>query len=1294
MRIKKIFSCFLMFVLSFNFILVCTDEASAMAQEAVKGPRDRVRKFYDGGDKCELDFTYSKAGTDDPALGGFFCKPGKLKFFEPSEKLSEAPINDTVANLIAGVYSVFVEIFLGPVICIATISTLMDLAEGDKFATSFEIILLALGLGTLDKLNELVLGEDDYNLDAENPACLIATISILVSCLAMFIIFKSSIEIQYKLLAILGISASIYILKQIFKAVQYSRAVSLFDSLQLCGDNWLTYGDVELETKILESTSSDKRISLAQIKENFPTRSSFFGSYSYELDQCFTYREIDFCRKAFNKSDMTDEQLDRYASYLYRPYREFMYGGIEFANTDDNCKDPRPERPSYIGTNSSDSKSQLYYFRGTDAANFACERFAVKSAKEYRDAYKCCLEASQKLICVQNIENGQRTHVMCSKDSSPDDCKIGTNQDIEDISSNGTTADYTVICENLKNTTINSGEICDSKPESECSEAPGGKDCCDAYKNYNEICKDNEVFADFLKSVPGYTYVNDIVGKKDDTSSTFDKAATTVGNAIYEPFSQFSKTTKLKIRKSKLDSAKYCVESYDFCPYNFRIMGGSETFGKEFSPSYKSGFIVKDDSNNGYEEDTKEQYVKDWNKRMNCTFDEDGNRHCMSPCYENNGNGEANVYDCFNKPSNFCQIDRHCVRINVINTPEVTNTSPYIDKACLDHVGSSHNFINYENMTGGLKPKKTRLITTPLVECTVETFKNMLFNRAGHTKCLAKDDYPDDLGECYSGTQYKSGENLDNKPEYRNAFRVLKKYMIRIVMALLALALVIYGYNILVLNKGATPEEIMKLILKMTCVSYFAFSNNWINPVFDTVYGLYGTVTEFAIRILLTDPETISYENHKYSGCYFFKNDLIANNYESYGSRKYLSVFDTLDCKLSRYFGYYTENIENPPIISMFILGIFTFGLAIIMVLPFILIFVSLLFFAIRVSYLFIVESLTITILLLLTPIFVPLALFERTKESFKKWFYKIIQSILSPMFLFMSLGLFFVIFDKYYVGEARFHGTKEPIRSIFCGEICKFEGNNVNYITGSFNSKKNKKETCRKNGGKIVNIMYSSPICVTQATNSTSKSGIGILDFLLEDFMGIPKLATQAVMLFPLFPELLFILVLIFIFEQLVSYINSMTATIFSYEGRDGKGIDPGASGLPSLQDVVGVVVSAAAKMANESKNISKGAVNKGINEAKSGGGGGKGGGDALQKREDGPKDSADLKNAGGGEKTSLKNEDDSSGAYPNENDDSKEKDEDEDFNAKDFFPAENSDSSESEEDSGGDSGESYPNS
>ena len=47
-----------------------------------------------------------------------------------------------------------------------------------------------------------------------------------------------------------------------------------------------------------------------------------------------------------------------------------------------------------------------------------------------------------------------------------------------------------------------------------------------------------------------------------------------------------------------------------------------------------------------------------------------------------------------------------------------------------------------------------------------------------------------------------------------------------------------------------------------------------------------------------------------------------------------------------------------------------------------------------------------------------------------------------------MSLSLFILIFDKYFIDDAVFYGTREPIRDVYCGKICKISESNFYYIT------------------------------------------------------------------------------------------------------------------------------------------------------------------------------------------------------------------------------------------------------
>ncbi|GHU26191.1 hypothetical protein FACS1894152_0280 [Bacilli bacterium] len=1268
---KIILNSFLTFTFFFNFLLFTSSGAVAtgLTGEVVNGARDRVRKFdqkykrfniktfrYDYYD--DLEFKYNDSG--------FVCKPGGLKFAELKD-LFDIPdvgntgnssvddeiisrINDAgdlLQQIVSGAAGVALSILFTPVLCVGTLKAFGDIAGGDNLKGGIEAILLLFTTAGLSWIEDKIYGEDDYNLDPLNLVCLPATIGMFVSCTAMMIVFKlgSTIGWHYALAIILDISIKTFIAKQIFKLIEFKRAEAVFGKLSMCGDEWFTYGNSILEEEKLEGLNNYS-ISINDIRRYFPTRGSFNGSYSYDLNKCFVDNEVSACQKIFRDDTITNDEstennITSKMSLVNKPYRELFYEGVEFSY--DGCVDPRPERQQYnsAGTN---KRSQLYYFRGSDVANFACERFQTDNSQEYADAFHCCMEASLKLICIKAQVGSaphQYTHKMCEIGWGPSKCKINHTAVEGGVKVNRTAADPPIntadpapadkvseaeaqrsdnranFCPKLRTNTIGDTRICPTSCDSETTCRTVGTSCLKAYQEYKSNCSADD-------SIPF-------------SSSTED--AGTEGEKY--------KVTKLKIRESQFEKNKYCVETYNYCPYNFRIMGGSEQYGQDFIPSYESGHKVKEEGD-VYVEDTKSDAVKQYNVDYNCTFDEDGNRHCMGKCAENNGD-EEEIYACYNKPSNFCQIDRHCTKVHTLVEVEETADSPYIDVACLNHVGSSHNFTNYAVGVAGTSSRSTRLLTAPLVECMVETIKNMLLNRAGHTKCVDPRETPLESGECEkTNTVYKRGQYLDGMPEYQNTFRKLKRFLIGVVKAVMALAVMLYGYNIIILQKGTKPEELMKFILKLICVSYFSMSVRWIPPIFDGVYKVYNIVTAFAMRIVMADEIIRDMESGKdidpydpignpksvkYSGCYFSKHTLINNNFDRYGDRQYLAVFDTLDCKISRYFGYYTARIDNPPIVAIFIAGIFTFGLAILMILPFILMFVALLFFAIKASYMFISSSLTITILLFLSPILIPMMLFERTKGFFDKWIKQIIINVMSPLFLFMSLSLFFVVFDKYYVADAIFKGKREPIRDVFCGEICKI-GTRVWYIGGKRADKEKARGTCTASRGEVINLKLKAPICVTQHGSDVQvDTGIGIINFLVKDFAGLPGLRLQMAGFFTMFIDIIFLLILIFIFDQLGEYVNKMSEQIVG-----GKGIDDG-SGLPSLGDVMGAVASVGAYMANLAKDNTKDLPNKakriknwvtGGGSGGGGGGGGGGGDKGTEKREEGQK--GDGSDSGGG--------------------------------------------------------------
>lgn len=1149
MKKINIFKICLIAITFFNCLFFSMEDAFSLTQKAVVGPKDRVRKFDD------LIFTYTAPNHNNDNLdkAGFSCKPGGLKYMA----FDESGLDDVFDKGIGASYYAVINLLFFPLLCSQLLNIFKSTVGKDGGGLRSFIVLLVgiFGFKSLEYIENLIFDQDDFSMDNENPYCIAVSLSILASCIAITTIAEiKGIKTKYKIISIIALDAAANAVKEGFKTVQFAIANAVFHSFELCGDNWLTYGDETIENNLdgrsilqnQESSTWDTWIKY--ISEAYPTKGAFRGSYKYKINKCFVENDINYCRVLYEDQSLSSESLAEKLNLLYKPYREFYYDGIEFEYT--GCTDPRPDRKTFLGAN--DENSQLYYFRGSDSANFACDRFLMSGDKEYRDAYKCCLEASQKFICINN--NVENKHIMCDKDVKK--CKMDHKLNLKNLVGydkskyDAQKEDNSNICKKLK-----------EERDKKCEDNSNSADCDSAKSSYNGTCDENGNFK-------SENMLDNLTNKTSETT-TFN----------------IDKTIEFQIRQSIIDTLgnKYCVETYNLCPYNFRLLGGTEQYGNEFSMTNDSGFEVEEKSGT-FEQKNANVFDKGYNEKNNCSFDKDGNRHCDGPCVI-----DDKIYACYNKPSNFCQIDRHCVYVQPLVEKKNNSLSPYIDKACLDGIGSSHNFLNYETPLAGTNKNQTVMVT-PIVECVVETFKNILFNRAGHTIC--RDINDEVIGDiCLnSDVIIKQGDDLA-KSDYKSPFFTIKNYFINIIKAILVLSVILYGYNIILFRKGATPEEILKYVLTLTLVIYFSLSSNWINSVFNSIYSIYNKVSEFAVDILAEDKEKYNYDNPKYSGCFFFNGLYVDNKYDTYKDRKYLAVFDTFDCKLSRYFGYYSNNIANPPIISIFIMGIFTAGLSILTMLPFILLFVSILFFVVRIAYIFVVNSLTITILLFMTPIFIPMVLFERTKGFFQSWLKKILQNVMSPLFIFMALSLFFVIFDKYFIADATFYGRNEPIRSVYCDTVCKISENNYFHIDSNNNDQK---QLCNESKGKVINLKRNAPICAVQDHGVSNRTGIGLIDFILEDFPGLPGLpkfsdiTDQMEGFFNMFFDLIFLLILIFIFEQFISYVNAMTGSIFSSDGvNPARGIDDDASGLPSLQKVNQVVATSGAKMANKSKDI-----------------------------------------------------------------------------------------------------------
>ena len=565
---------------------------------------------------------------------------------------------------------------------------------------------------------------------------------------------------------------------------------------------------------------------------------------------------------------------------------------------------------------------------------------------------------------------------------------------------------------------------------------------------------------------------------------------------------------------------KICAKTYSLCPYNHNVGGGTEI--KEF---YRNTFNKETEKIVGDCIDSKTGAIK----------------------------------SCNNQIKNFCQLNKHCTTVKSWDkyTRKSRNLSPYFDMACINMVGSSHNTKNFETYFGWEfvedRANGYRVFTAPIAECFNESMKNLLFNKAGHTRCENED--------CENGAVvFKKGQDLskiDNGLVYISSVDKLQKALRNIVKVLLILVLTIFGVKT-IMNQGELKKnDILTLITKIVIVWTFAYSPWWYNQMFQFVYGASNSFSSIVMNLLTEDIDyielkkdygvTIKESQIKSDGCYFGYNPYFDNNYKAYGDLKYLTIFDMLDCKLTNYLGYNLNKI--PEILTMLAIPVtfFTGGALFVVMIFVVFLFIS---FALKAAYIFVLSGIALAIMLFMAPIMVPMILFDRTKDVFKSWLNNVISFALQPMILFAYVTFSIILLDRYIYGDALFIG-ESPKKIMLCSKYCKSA--ETNEILRIYGHAKDNSEQCTQEGNIVVDIKNSSYICALEnlfGTIHTKQVVIfnipfwNIIEFLIKGHLIL----------------LLKVVFLIYILNKMMNKIPSIASTL------------TGGTELPGTKDIWGV--------------------------------------------------------------------------------------------------------------------------
>lgn len=575
--------------------------------------------------------------------------------------------------------------------------------------------------------------------------------------------------------------------------------------------------------------------------------------------------------------------------------------------------------------------------------------------------------------------------------------------------------------------------------------------CC-KYRSQNYIC----IEADYYMSGEGA-----IAGSNDNVGVSGMNNDNTESHTVRKFCKAGTKCTIQGITFSNSfrdNNRMICAETYSLCPYNFTIGGGSE-----YCDYYQDGIWNAEN--------------KKWDL---ITQDDIDAGDCAGK--SDIRNADCSYNEKANKCQNYCQYLTHCT-VAADSSYEYQSDlgSPYFSDACLNFVGDSLNQTSYNT---GFILGSQRHFGAPVAQCVKETMENLFYNVAGHSRCKTINEVPAADGTCPSGEYMTDGNFIfkkGNTVKTQSFFSAIQDAMQDIVKMVLTLSIMFYGINLLIGKADIRQtKDILVYFLKIGLVLYFATGDAWQGMFFDGVYSASAEFSQMVFKIETGESEL------QRDGCQFGYMTLSDGTLESSGrtydsGKEYLAIWDTLDCKLARYLGFGPE-VSVATIASLIFAGPFTGSVGITFSLMVMLFGFFMIAAIIRALHVFLCSCIAIIMFVFISPIVIPLALFQRSKGIFDGWLKGLISFCFQPIILFAYIAIFIMAFDKTMIGSATFHGTA-PSKSIHCEQVCKDSNGTIQ-----------DKEGCEDNGYQLYDPMNDSFACLINVKDFGKAPGLDMI--------------------------------------------------------------------------------------------------------------------------------------------------------------------------------------------------------
>lgn len=326
----------------------------------------------------------------------------------------------------------------------------------------------------------------------------------------------------------------------------------------------------------------------------------------------------------------------------------------------------------------------------------------------------------------------------------------------------------------------------------------------------------------------------------------------------------------------------------------------------------------------------------------------------------------------------------------VPSPPEFYTSAPLVwnslsvSPVCTNYDSSSSNFRWPPDST---HPNgKNRAFLGIVVECIEDTLQGLFYPTAV---------IPDANGK--------------TPPAQDTFFSAMQKRLSVIIGAILTIYIIFIGFRLVIDRAAPTKSEWIWFALRACLVMYFAASSGMVD-LFPNMLN----VSKGISSILMDAGYNTQDPNEGYNYCNF------GNPAYAYPvGKENMRLWDTIDCKLSKYLGVGDNGFyrDAPQVLFVGVLAIVGSKLGIpIFCLSFI--FLSILIMVtVRVVHIYIVAFTALVLLIFISPIVIPAVFFQNTKSYFELWLSQLIAFWLQPMILFGFLSFMFAIIDQSMFG-------------------------------------------------------------------------------------------------------------------------------------------------------------------------------------------------------------------------------------------------------------------------------------